>query len=296
MTLHALTVDVEEYFHVEALAKVVRRDEWPTLERRVVASTERCLELFAREGVHGTFFVLGLVAREHPALVRRIVAAGHELACHGDAHQRITTQSPAEFRDDIRAARHALEDAAGVEVIGYRAPTFSIVERTLWALEILREERFRYDSSIYPIRHDRYGIPDAPRGPHRIASGPGTGMIELPPATVRVAGRNFPTGGGGYLRLLPEAYNAWAMRRAAEDGPMVVYFHPWELDPNQPRFRLPALSSWRAYHGLDRMERRLVAVLRSFAFAPAAEVLRACGLLEAPVIDAVRSAAMGAAE
>ena len=287
MNIHALTVDVEEYFHVEALARVVDRDEWPRLERRVVSSTERCLALFARKGVRATFFVLGIVAKEHPALVRRIAAAGHELACHGHSHRVITSQSRTAFREDIRAARSALEDAAGVSVTGYRAPTFSIVESTRWALDVLREEGFRYDSSIYPIHHDRYGIPTAPRTPHRFENG----LVEFPPATVCIAGRNFPTGGGGYLRLLPLAYNLWAMRRAASEGPLMVYLHPWELDPNQPRFPLPRLAAWRAYAGLDTMAARVASVLDTFKFAPAADVLRANQLLDMPQMEHVETVA-----
>lgn len=280
MVPNALTVDVEEYFQAEALAHVVDRAEWPYLETRVVYSTERVLELFARERVRGTFFTLGWVARRHPALVRRIVAAGHELACHGDTHRMITDMTRTEFREDIRRAKSVLEDTAGVEVIGYRAPTFSLVEETQWALDELREAGFRYDSSVYPIVHDRYGIPKAPRFPHRIEHGPGCGLIELPMTTVRVGAWNLPAGGGGYLRLLPLAYNLWALRRIRREGPFVVYLHPWEIDPMQPRFRLRLLSRLRAYGGLKAMESRMVAVLRTFSFAPAREVLEALGLLE----------------
>ena len=284
-TKHAMTVDVEEYFQVEALANIVDRREWPYLESRVVASTERCLRTFEREGIKATFFTLGQVARRHPQLIRRIVGAGHELACHGDAHQRITSQSQAEFRDDIRRAKATLEDAGGVRVIGYRAPTFSVVNETRWALDVLREEGFLYDSSIYPIHHDRYGIPDAPRTPYRIDAGIGAGMVELPPTTMRVAGRNVPCGGGGYLRLLPLTFNLWAMKRAAEDGPVVVYLHPWEIDANQPRFALPKLASVRSYAGLATMEAKLVSVIRSFSFGTAMDVLHARGLLSDEAID-----------
>jgi polysaccharide deacetylase family protein (PEP-CTERM system associated) len=279
MHLHALTVDVEEYFQVEALAGVVDRGDWPRLQSRVVRSTERVLELFARVGVRGTFFTLGWVARRQPALVRRIVAAGHELGCHGDEHRMITEQSRRAFRRDIAAAKATLEDAGGVCVVGYRAPTFSVVSRTRWALDELREAGFLYDSSIYPIRHDRYGIPDAPRGAHAIEQGSGAGLVELPLTTTSVLGWNLPAGGGGYLRLLPLGYNLWALRRAARERPVVVYFHPWELDPGQPRFALPWHRALRAYAGLGRMEKRVEALLRAFSFAPARSALEALGLL-----------------
>jgi polysaccharide deacetylase family protein (PEP-CTERM system associated) len=293
MVPNALTVDVEEYFHVEALAGVIEQEEWPLLESRVVFQTERVLALFARHGVRATFFTLGWIARRHPSLVRRIVAAGHELASHGDSHRMITGMSRRQFREDVRAAKAALEDAAGVAVTGYRAPTFSIVERTRWALEELREAGYRYDSSIYPIVHDRYGIPEAPRRPHRIAYGSGEGLVELPLTTVRLGGRNLPVGGGGYLRLLPLAYNLWGLRRAAREGPFVVYLHPWELDAQQPRFALPRLAALRAYAGLASMEQRLEQLLTAFAFAPAREVLEQLGLLEG---EAPHARAPGVAE
>lgn len=275
----ALTVDVEEYFQVEALAGVVSRDEWDRLESRVEWQTGRLLDLFAREDVRATFFTLGWVARRHPSLVRRIVAEGHELACHGDGHRMITQQSRAEFREDIAAAKKTLEDIGGVAVEGYRAPTFSVVQETLWALDELREAGFRYDASIFPIRHDRYGIPDAPRWPHRIDVGAGAGMVEFPSSTLRVAGRNFPVGGGGYLRLLPMAYTRAAIRSILREGPAMVYLHPWEIDPLQPRFGLGRLATLRGYHNLDKTEGRLAELLREFPFGTAREVLAGLGLL-----------------
>lgn len=291
MTLHALSVDVEEYFQVEALAGLVDRAEWDRLESRVAWQTGRLLDLFAREGVRATFFTLGWVARRHPALVKRIVAAGHELACHGDGHEMITRQTPAAFRADVRAAKATLEDLGGVRVDGYRAPTFSVVEGTRWALDVLREEGFCYDASVFPIRHDRYGIPDAPRFPHRVAAGPGEGMVEFPGSTLRVMGRNLPVGGGGYLRLLPMAYTLAAMRRAAAEGPCMVYLHPWEIDAAQPRFATGRLATWRGYHNLDVMEPRLATLLRAFPFGTARAVLEARGLLEASARPAARDAA-----
>jgi polysaccharide deacetylase family protein (PEP-CTERM system associated) len=277
--LHALTVDVEEYFQVEGLARHVDRDEWDRLESRVEGETSRLLDLFAREGTKATFFTLGWVARRHPALVRRIVREGHELGSHGDAHRMITQMSREEFREDIRAAKKTLEDTAGVAVEGYRAPTFSVVQETLWALDELREAGFTYDASVFPIRHDRYGIPDAPRWPYRIESGPGAGLVEFPSSTLRVAGKNIPLGGGGYLRLLPMAYTLQGLRRLDAEGSFMVYLHPWEIDAQQPRFPLGRLAAWRCYHNLDAVEDRLTTLLRAFRMAPARDVLRSLRLL-----------------
>lgn len=284
---NALTVDVEEYFQVEAVAHLVHRDEWDHLESRVAWQTGRILDLLAREGVRATFFTLGWVARRQPALVRRIVAEGHELACHGDAHRMITQMSPAAFREDVRRARATLEDLGGVRVEGYRAPTFSVVEGTRWALEVLREEGFRYDASIFPIRHDRYGIPSAPRHPHRITAGPGAGLVEFPSSTMRVLGRNLPVGGGGYLRLLPMAYTRWALDQIADEGPFMVYLHPWEIDAQQPRFGLGRLATLRAYRNLDVTLDRLASLVRAYSFSTAREVLGGLGLLEAPTATAM---------
>lgn len=281
-TLNAVTVDVEEYFQVEALAHLVSRDEWDRLESRVAWQTDRLLALFARENVRATFFTLGWVARRHPALVRRIVAAGHELGCHGDAHRMITQMSPADFRDDVTTAKKTLEDLAGVAVEGYRAPTFSVVRETRWALDVLRDAGFRYDASVFPIRHDRYGIPDAPRWPHRVEGPEGAGMVEFPSSTLRVMGRNLPVGGGGYLRLFPLDYTLAAMQRLTREGPCMVYLHPWEIDAAQPRFGLGRLASWRGYHNLDDMERRLAVLLRTFRFGAARDVLAGLGFLDAP--------------
>jgi polysaccharide deacetylase family protein (PEP-CTERM system associated) len=279
MVPNALTIDVEEYFQVEALAQRVDRAEWDRLESRVAPETDRLLDLFARHGVHGTFFTLGWVARRHPDLVRRIVAAGHELACHGDAHRMITQMSREDFRDDIRRAKHTLEDLTGARVEGYRAPTFSVVRETLWALDVLRDEGFTYDASVFPIVHDRYGIADFPRHPHRLTDGPGAGLVEFPSSTLRIAGRNLPLGGGGYLRLLPLAYTLHGLRRIAPEGPFMVYLHPWEIDAHQPRFGLGRLATLRGYHNLGDTEARLATLLEAFPFAPARTTLTALGLL-----------------
>jgi len=221
---NALTVDVEDYFQVEAFAGVINRSDWEALPRRVVRVTDRLLDILADSGASGTFFTLGWVAERHAELVRRIVAEGHELASHGSDHYRLDQQSPAEFRDDIRRSKALLEDIGGAAVTGYRAPTFSVGVKSRWAHEILAEEGFRYSSSVYPIAHDLYGVPKAPRHPFC----PLPGFIEIPLTTVRLFGRNFPTAGGGYFRLLPYAVTRTALRKAASElrTSCVFYLHP----------------------------------------------------------------------
>ena len=266
----ALSVDVEDYFHVEAFADHVRPENWPTFASRVHANCERILELFAKYNWRATFFVLGWVAERDPALVRKIAEAGHELACHSYAHRRVFSLQPEEFREDLRRARGFIEDAAGVRGRGYRAPTFSILRRSVWALEILAEEDFLYDSSIYPIRHDLYGYPEFPRFLQRIALSSGREIFEVPMSTIRVAGLNWPLGGGGYLRLLPMAYTSWAINRVHQQDrqPFVLYLHPWELDPSQPRLNGKWKSKLRHYTGLAGMQGRLESLLGRGRFEP----------------------------
>jgi polysaccharide deacetylase family protein (PEP-CTERM system associated) len=264
--VNALTVDVEDFFHVQAFAGVIPRTSWDGLPRRVEANTERLLELCDRAGVAGTFFTLGWVAARHPALVRRIVAAGHELASHGFGHQRVDTQTPDEFRADILAARRLLEDVGGVPVTGYRAPTFSLGPRTPWAFEILAGAGYRYSSSIYPVRHDLYGSPDAPREPYRHA---GTEVWEFPMTTLRVASQNLPCSGGGYFRLLPYPLYRFLLRRcnAAQGTAALFYTHPWEIDPAQPRVAgAGRLARFRHYHNLAKTLPRLERLLSDFAW------------------------------
>jgi polysaccharide deacetylase family protein (PEP-CTERM system associated) len=279
---NALTVDLEEYFHVEAARGLVDRAEWTTLPSRVVASTRRLLDLFEARGVSATFFVVGWVAERHPALIRQVHERGHELGCHGYAHRTIYSMGREEFRDDLRRARRAIEDAAGVAVIGYRAPTCSVVADTLWALDILVEEGFRYDSSIFPIHHDRYGIPSAPRFPYRIPLAAGADIVEFPMSTVRVAAQNLPFAGGGYFRLAPYALIRAGIRwvNRHEDRPVMVYLHPWEIDPEQPRMPLRGLTGFRHYVGLAHTARKLDRLLSDFTFGPAAAVLRDQGMIE----------------
>jgi len=260
--MNALTVDVEDFFHVQAFAGVIPRDRWDGLPRRVERNTERLLELFAAAGVHATFFTLGWVAERHQPLVRRIVAAGHELASHGHGHQRVDTLTPDAFRADIVRAKAVLEDAGGVSVAGYRAPTFSAGPRTPWAFALLAETGHRYSSSVYPVRHDLYGEPDAPRVPYQHA---GTALWELPLTTLRLGGQNLPCAGGGWFRLLPYPLFRLALRRGSV--PRVFYTHPWEIDPGQPRVAgAGRRAAFRHYTNLARTHGRLEQLLRDFAW------------------------------
>lgn len=279
--INALTFDIEEYFHAEAFAGVVHPEEWPTLESRVVRASERILEVLADTGTRATFFVLGWVAARHPGLVRSIAAAGHEVACHGYGHQMITRLSRAQFVTDLERAKATLEDAAGVSVIGYRAPTFSVVRETLWSLEVLAEAGFRYDSSIFPIVHDRYGIPDAPRFPHRRPAGDGVSIAEFPLSTVGRSKWRFPVAGGGYFRLLPYAVTAWALRHLnrKEGQPAIVYLHPWEIDAGQPRLPVDRLTQLRHSVNTRTTESKLRRLVRDFEFAPVRDVLLDSGVM-----------------
>ncbi|HWP59953.1 MAG TPA: XrtA system polysaccharide deacetylase [Candidatus Acidoferrales bacterium] len=272
---NALTIDVEDYFHVAAFAGVVRRDHWDSYPRRVERNTGRVLELLSQHGVRATFFVLGWVAEKFPGLVRAIREAGHRVGCHGYAHEMVYRNTPEEFRADIRKAKGLLEDAIGGAVESFRAPSYSITAESLWALEILGAEGFTHDSSIFPIVHDQYGIRAARRFPHTKVLKSGRRIKEFPPSTVRLCGINFPVAGGGYLRLAPYAATSWAIRHInlVERQPAMVYVHPWELDPDQPRIAAPWLSRFRHYQNLESTETKLKKLLERFSFAPMEEVL-----------------------
>jgi polysaccharide deacetylase family protein (PEP-CTERM system associated) len=265
-----LSVDVEDYFHVEAFSDRVSQSDWPNFPSRFATNTRRILDLFAVHGCRGTFFVLGWVAERDPALVRQIVQAGHEVGCHSYLHRRVTTLTPAEFREDLRRATQTIEDAAGVKVLGYRAPTFSIRRASLWALDVLADEGYLYDSSIFPIRHDLYGYPEGPRFLHHRKLSGAHGIYEIPLSTMRFGGQNWPFGGGGYLRFFPISYTKWAIERThrVEKQPAIVYFHPWELDPNQPRIQAGWRSSLRHYTGLKTMKHSLETLLAGGKFEP----------------------------
>jgi polysaccharide deacetylase family protein (PEP-CTERM system associated) len=280
--LQAMTVDVEDYYHVAAFADDIAREDWTKWPSRVEANTERMLDVLDGAGARATFFVLGWVAERHPSLVPRIVARGHEVGCHGYSHRLIYAQSPDEFRAETRRAKAVLEDQGGAPVAGYRAATFSIVKRTLWALDVLAEEGFLYDSSIFPVMHDRYGIPDAPRAPHRMTTEKGATIVEFPITVLNLLGMNLPLAGGGYFRLFPYGLTRWGLRRVAAGGrSFVFYCHPWEVDPDQPRVRTRWLSRFRHYNNLDRCEDRLRRLLGDFRFGTAREVLAGRGLLSA---------------
>jgi len=265
---HILSFDVEEYFHAEAAA-AAGPDRWDSFERRLGPCVERILELLCDRGVSATFFVLGWVARHERSVVAQIAEAGHEIASHGMTHAMLGRLAPEEFRRELLDSRRLLEDIAGRPVVGYRAPTFSITHRTAWALDVLAETGYRYDSSIFPVRHDRYGVPDAPRFVHW-AVGPGQGRIlEIPPSTLQVLGMNWPVGGGGYLRLLPVRLVAAALAGAERCGqPGMIYLHPWELDPGQPILPMGPLSRWRHRVNLARTEGKLAWLLGRHRFGP----------------------------
>lgn len=266
MTPNAMTVDVEDWFQVQAFAHCIRRHDWDRLPLRVEANVDRILAQFTAAGVHATFFTLGWIAERHPQMVRRIVAAGHELASHGWDHTRADAQTPEAFRADVHRARAVLEDTGGVAVDGYRAATFSIGARNLWAFRVLEEEGYRYSSSINPVRHDLYGMPDAPRTPFRPE---GCTLWELPMTTLRWAGRNWPCSGGGYFRLLPYQFYRLGLAQVHRGGgaPGIFYFHPWEVDADQPRAANAGWKSrFRHYTNIARMPARLERLLRDFAW------------------------------
>lgn len=275
MSLHAISVDVEEHFQVEAFADVVPSADWPSQPSRVMDNTLRVLDLFAEFGVRGTFFIVGWVAERHPDLVQRIASAGHEVGCHSYLHSHICRLQRQQFRQDTRRALDTIGSAAGLPVRGYRAPTFSVTPNSLWALEILYEEGVKYDSSVFPIRHDLYGMPMAPRRPFRWILPNGGDLLEFPASTVQLGGLRLPAAGGGYLRILPERYTHWAIRRLErEQTNAMVYFHPWELDPAQPRIAAPWRSRLRHYTYLHRFDSRLRRILQQFRFASVDEVLQ----------------------
>jgi polysaccharide deacetylase family protein (PEP-CTERM system associated) len=286
--LNAMTIDVEDYFHVSNFERVVTPESWSGRESRVERNTDRLLGIFADAGVTATFFVLGWVGERFPHLVRRIADAGHEVASHGYAHRLIFDQSPQEFRDDVRRAKALLEDACGARVDGYRAPSFSVTERSLWALDVLIDEGYRYDSSVYPIHHDRYGIPSAPRHPHVMQRARGS-LVEVPGSTVHIGNMNLPIGGGGYFRILPYGWTRWGIRHVnrVEQRPTVFYLHPWEIDPDQPQLPAGRVARFRHYRNLHRTESRLRALLKDFRFGPIRELLASQVAMEEALVPAL---------
>ncbi len=263
-TVNAMTVDVEDYFQVSAFEPYVARDEWENISLRVEHNTDRILELFAGKGIHATFFTLGWIAQRCPGLVQRIVDGGHEIASHGWQHTRVNTQSPEDFRNDIERTRKLLQDQSGQPVLGYRAASYSIGKSEAWAWDALAEAGHRYSSSIVPIRHDLYGIPDAPRFPFATAGGR---LLEIPITTITLGGRNINCGGGGWFRLFPYSFSRWALRRVnrADAQPGIFYFHPWEIDPQQPRPAGVSIKTrFRHYLNLEHTYSRLQHLLEDF--------------------------------
>ena len=272
-----LSFDVEEHYRIEAAAGLaVDEDRKAHYRQRLDTSTHWLLDLLGRAETRATFFVVGQIAEHNPALIRRIAREGHEVASHGWDHRRVHHFTPATFREDVGRSKKALEDLTGEAVVGYRAPTFSVTRETAWALDVLAELGMLYDSSIYPVRHDRYGVPAAPRGPFR-ARGRGRELLELPPATLRLCATNVPMGGGGYFRLFPLFLTRWALRQTARAcSPAVanLYFHPWEFDPDQERLPLGRLARFRTYVGIRHSRNRLAALLAGYDFSRAADVAR----------------------
>lgn len=281
LTPNALTVDVEDYFHVAALAPSIHRDSWGSRESRVVDNTRKLLDIFGRFDARATFFVLGWVAERYPRLVKEIAASGHEIACHGYSHSLVYEQTPEVFHEETLRSKRLLEDITGSAVIGYRAASYSIVRETLWALDILVELGFSYDSSIFPVRHDRYGIPDAARIPHRLLTPNKKNIVEWPLSTANVFGYRLPVAGGGYFRLLPYWLTRWGLAsiNRNEQRPFIFYLHPWEIDPGQPRVPAGWLSRFRHYTNLGKCEGRLQRLLGEFRFGTARDSLAQMGLL-----------------
>jgi polysaccharide deacetylase family protein (PEP-CTERM system associated) len=289
--VNAMTIDVEDYFHVSVFDGVVPRSAWSSLDSRVAANTERLLAILDESGVRATFFTLGWVAERWPSLIRRIADLGHEIASHGYAHRLVYDQTRAAFRDDVRRAKGLLESTGGTAVHGFRAPSYSVTPRSLWALDVLIEEGYRYDASIFPIRHDRYGIPLSGRHAYVLKRDAGS-LVEAPASTVRFGTMNLPIAGGGYFRLLPYAWTHMGIARLNrhERKPAIFYIHPWELDPAQPRLKAGPLSRLRHYANLSKTEARFRRLLADFRFAPLSTVLPAL-LSEVPARSDVHPAA-----
>jgi polysaccharide deacetylase family protein (PEP-CTERM system associated) len=278
---NALTIDVEDYFQVAALAEAVNRDDWHSMEYRVEANTHRLLELLDRHNTRATFFTLGWVAEKSPQLVRDIQKAGHEVASHGYSHQLIYNQTPEIFREETRRSKQILEDITGEPVTGYRAASYSITNQSRWALDILAEEGFVWDSSIFPVHHDRYGMPGTPRWPHCLKTDKGYELAEFPLSTLKFPGYTLPIAGGGYFRLFPYWFSRWGLGSINRQGqPFVFYLHPWEVDPGQPRLDVKWFSRFRHYNNLDVCERRLDQLLGHFRFTAMGDVLRNQQLLD----------------
>lgn len=278
---NALTIDVEDYFQVAALAEAVKYDDWSSMEYRVEANTDRILGLFETAGVKATFFTLGWVAERSPNLVKRIADAGHEVASHGYSHQLIYNQTPDMFQEETIRSKAILEDILGEPITGYRAASYSITNQSRWALDILAEQGFTWDSSIFPVHHDRYGMPGTPRWPHRLMTDKGYELAEFPLSTLKLPGYTLPIAGGGYFRLFPYWFSKFGLGSINRQGkPFVFYLHPWEVDPGQPRLDVKWFSRFRHYNNLDVCEQRLAKLIRHFRFTTMSNVLKDQGVLD----------------
>lgn len=278
--LNALTVDVEDYFHVAALSKSITRGDWSRMPARVERNTQQLLDLFDERSVRATFFVLGWVAERFPKLVTEIQHRGHEIGCHGLSHRLVYQQTPEEFEAETKRSKALLEDITGEAVYGYRAASYSITRRSLWALDIIIAAGFEYDSSVVPTRHDLYGLPGAHPTPHRLSTERGGEIVEFPPTTIEILGQRLPVAGGGYFRFYPYALTKYLLKCASSGGhPIIFYVHPWEIDPDQPRIRANVISRFRHYVNLERCERRLSQLLKDFRFGTARAALQAFELL-----------------
>jgi polysaccharide deacetylase family protein (PEP-CTERM system associated) len=277
---NAMTVDVEDYFHVAALASVIKREDWSSMEYRAEASTHRLLDLFSECGIKATFFILGWVGKRSPALIRAIHDAGHEVACHGMSHELIYRQTPEVFASETRDSKALLEDIVGVPMRGYRAASWSITKQSLWALDIVHDLGFEYDSSIFPIHHDVYGIPGAPKRPGMMSTPQGRQIVEFPPSTATFLGLRVPVAGGGYFRLLPYWLTSRGLHQINREGQgFNFYLHPWEVDPDQPRINAGWVSRFRHYTNLSRTHGRLRRLIGEFRFTTVRNVLADTGLL-----------------
>lgn len=285
---HAMTVDVEDYYHVSAFANVIKPADWNQWPSTVERNTRALLDLFDDTKIKATFFVLGWVAERYPELIREIAARDHEVASHGYSHQLVFKQTPAEFKQETQRSKELLEDLVQRPVVGYRAASYSITRKSLWAIDILAELGFAWDSSIFPVYHDRYGIPDSPTAPYRLATASGAALLEFPLTTAQVLGYKFPAAGGGYFRLYPYFLSRALFRRAAQNNtkPAIFYLHPWEIDPAQPRVPgASLLSRFRHYNNLDACLPRLKAMLAEFPFGTVSDSLAAANLGNTPLVS-----------
>lgn len=269
-----LSVDVEEWFHPEALQHHFPKNKWASLESRVTKNVEALLNLFDQKNSKATFFTLGWIAKNYPELVKKIINRGHEIASHSNMHRMITKMSAQEFETDLSESIKILEDTSGQKIIGFRAPTFSVTKNTLWSLEIMHKLGLRYDSSIYPIWHDRYGIPDAPRSMYKVLEKNGEALIEFPMSTIKLFGKNLPFGGGGYLRIYPNWLTRKGIETVNKEGhPAIMYMHPWEFDKDQPKLRLGRLQTWRHYYNIPGNLHKLEALLEHYSWTSFKNIL-----------------------